>query len=412
MSYRQKFHFRMRILLFFLFFLSVGAGALFLKLYPQNNPWKQHKSEQIIQEKREVEFLLEGTKRLTQLWREGDVQGAWKTGQLKCPKSLGEPFVVGDDYLKCNPRYILCAMENKSFKIELDGEEREVVLAQNDYRLVTMANTTLRSWSRPLYKFELKLTRGKKTLPVLLEQDCHEVFLPERIYKYKNFLWDNYKANIFVDKFLVSFADVADWLKFGGEEKIELPKTEEGLSHFAHGLTIDQMKAYCAFKGKQLMTSVVFDAASMYPADLSNPEEEDVLNTPYPWTRKKAITQDEALCTKIYSEECLSRKAFSTFGTEAATWSGMFLSLGGPLEAMENPVDSYLNLKASSFYFPFSSPWHQLGLRAHWEGNGFRDRDFDWGENSKNKNRKPQKNIEEYQVGFRCLRTVYKDERP
>lgn len=402
----------MRILIFFILFSLVGALATFWAFFPQNGLWKQHKADQIVQEKREIEFLLEGSKRLSQLWREGDAEGLWKTGQMKCPKSLGKAFDVGDDYLKCNPRFILCALEDKALKIELNGEEREVRLNQADYRLVTPGNSSVRYLPRASYLFELRLEKSSKTLPLLLEDDCHEVFLPERIYKAKSFVWDNFKSNIFVDKFLVSFAQIADWMRFGGETKIELPKTQEELAGFAYGLSLDQMKSYCAFKGKQLMSSEFYDAASFYPADMANPEEEEITNAPYPWTRKKKITEDEALCSKIYSEECLERRPFKKFGTEAATWSGMFQSLGGPLEAMVNPIEPDKNLKASSFYFPFSSPWHQLSERAHWEGKETLPREFDWRQSAKEKWRQPQKNDDNMKIGFRCFRAVYKDERP
>ncbi len=400
----------MRILLFLIFILLVGASLSFYFLFPEMNFLSQHKSEQIIQEKRELEFLLEGAKRLSRAWREGDSEGLWKTNQLKCPNALGQAFVIGSDYLKCNPRYILCLMESKGLKIDLDGEEREVILQEADYHLITPANANVRNLARASYLFELRLSRSNKSLPLLLEEDCREVFLPERIYKYKNFIWDNYHANIFVDQYPVTFLEVADWLRFSPEEKnekIELPKIQAELSHYAYGLNLEQMKSYCAFKGKQLMSSEVYDAASFYPADLNNPQEELIVNAPYSWTRKKKITNEEALCSKIYSEECLTKAPLVPLSNEAATWSGMFLSLGGPLEALYNPVDPEQNLKASSFYFPFNSSWQQLGARAHWEGEETRERDFDWG-----KKQPRPKVLDGYQIGFRCMRTVYHHERP
>lgn len=400
----------MRVLLFLIFIFLVGAILSLAVLFPEMNLLARHKTEQIIQDKKELEFLLAGAKRLSQKWREGDSEGLWKTNQLNCPKSLGPAFQVGSEFLKCNPRYILCLMEEKGLKINIDGDEREVVLHEADYHLVTPANANIRNLVRASYLFELKLKNGTKSLPLLLEEDCREVFLPERIYKYKNFVWDNYHANIFIDKFPVTFMEISDWLRFSPQEgkiKFDLPKTQEGLAQYAHGLNMEQMKSYCAFKGKQLMSSEVYDAASFYPADLDNPQEETILNAPYPWTRKKKISGEEALCSKIYSEECLTKVPLIPLSNDATTWSGMFLALGGPLEALYNPVDPDLNLKASSFYFPFESSWQQLGLRAHWDGEGNTERDFDWG-----KGQLRPKALDQYQIGFRCMRTVYHDERP
>jgi len=400
----------MRIVLFIFFLLLVGASLALYILVPTEKWLPRYRTTQIMSEKRELEFLLEASKRLGKFWREGDAEGLWKTNKLNCPKALGTAFDVGNDYLKCNPRFILCLMEEKGLTIELDGEDRDIFLQKADYHLVTPSNAHISHLSRASYLFELKSSRGSKTLPLLLEDDCREVFLPERIYKYKDFVWDNYNANIFIDQYPVTFLEISDWLRFSSDkvgQNIKLPSTQKSLTQFAYGLTLDEMKSYCAFKGKQLMSSEIFDAASVYPADLNNPTEEVVTNAPYPWTRKKKITEDEALCSKIYSEECLKKKSFASFSNEATTWSGMFWALGGPLEALYNPVDSSLNMKASSFYFPFTSSWQQLAERAHWEGGETHERDFDWGKN----NERPTVN-DNLKIGFRCMRAVYLDERP
>src|SRR5690606_37806334 len=67
--------------------------------------------------------------------------------------------------------------------------------------------------------------QNHSSLTLLLEDSCHDTYLPQRFYAYGSALhhplpdeqswWDNLYQDIYVDKFLVSFRDIVEWVEYG-----------------------------------------------------------------------------------------------------------------------------------------------------------------------------------------------------
>ena len=155
------------------------------------------------------------------------------------------------------------------------------------------------------------------------------------------------------------------------------------------------MEDYCSYFGKQVLEARYFDAATFLPMDLNDTIPKKNNRSPYYWTKKRS--EFKADCNLLFAEECLTKKS-NRINNINPSWAGITDSMGGVLEAFRNPIDPESNLKASSFYFNFKSPWHKLGFRAHWDGEGFDLRHFDF------KGLNPEKNVNKFQVGFRCMR--------
>ena len=47
------------------------------------------------------------------------------------------------------------------------------------------------------------------------------------------------------------------------------------------------MKDYCSFKGKQLLQTHIWDAATFIPQDIHNNRKRVISKGPYPWTKKR-----------------------------------------------------------------------------------------------------------------------------
>jgi hypothetical protein len=155
------------------------------------------------------------------------------------------------------------------------------------------------------------------------------------------------------------------------------------------------MENYCSFKGKQLMLAHYFDAATFLPMDMNEVLPKKNNRSPYYWTKKKS--EYKADCNLVFAEECPAKKSFRLNMT-GPTWAGIMDPMGGVFEAFRNPIDPESNLKASSYYFNFKSPWHKLGFRAGWDGDGFELNHFDF------KGINPSVGVDKFKVGFRCMR--------
>jgi len=261
----------------------------------------------------------------------------------------------------------------------------------------------------------------KKTkLNILLENSCADTYLPNRTYgkgpfqSRNDWKWDNLNRAIYIDKFQVTNRDIKEWMEYDlTAPNIIIPKQSTALSAPTSNLTVVQMQRYCAFQGKQLLQAHFFDAATFY---LGRKRKSGILfRSQYPWTRKakssflyKAQNDleysfNKKYCSKIYSKECLNTTfPFYNHSTNSSSWMGIYQVFGGMLEYFDNPINQKQNINASSYYFPLTSRWHQLGVRSYWDGMHHAQKNFRW-----TKFGPPNIRSTQLKVGFRCMRNVH-----
>jgi len=288
------------------------------------------------------------------------------------------------------------------------------------YQVATRANANWPGAFHDGILVKLKIReRPGFSLEVELENNCNEAFLPQRKYALglgqkskKDFEWDSLGRVLAFDRFLVSNRDIVDWIEFGeGEESLLQKVKGKVLAAPATFLRQDEMQKYCQWRGKSIMSALVFDAASFFPLHVEEPVPNHVARGPYPWGRReqdsflfsiksgKEVIINEEKCNRVYAFECLNKIPFQFYSRHSVSWAGAYQVLGGYLEYLPNPVTPERNLKMSSFYFPFKSPWHRLGVRSFWDGKGHKHENFD-------QDVMPILDSNEYEVAFRCMRNV------
>jgi len=434
---------RVRYLLWIISLLTVVAILVWRYL------WQQEKEVQnVITQKKQIEILLTASEQLIRLWKDGDITGRWGRGLVDCQKELGDFKSSDESFLKCNPNFLQCYFSHYEYFYPASqapisvfykkGHSPHLVFAKRNkksglfYSIITrdLANDVDTPHYAVGVTLFLKETKNKMTL--LLEDNCHEILLPERKYtmgpvdfensKSAQLLWDNVGRKIFVDKNLVSNRDISEWITIGPSSFVEettilrskLTDWGDNLAAPASGLTRKQMAAYCQFRGKQLLEAHIFDAATFLPGEVATAKT--VFRSPSPWDKRWSDSlfaqadenYTENNCPKAYTRECLTIAPYKNFATTSTSWSGIYFPVGGVLESLRNPKSSTQNLKASSFYFDVKAIWHQLGYRAYWDGEGFDDRNFTWEflpeEFLPPESRVETQRNEDFQVGFRCMR--------
>ena len=345
-----------------------------------------------------------------------------------------ERRIVGEhqgDQGQCQPSFIQCFFEKRDKEkrphlvVEKQGRKFGVYAQKYTtgyYRIITRENTS--GVSIPNYAILVSLSlmmngrSSDSSLPVLLEDACGEVYLPQRIYAYgpylksKDWRWDNFSQNVYIDKNLVTYEDIDEWLDYNASQgemakeirrKVKWPKERLQWKRPVSGLSKKEMKHFCSFRGKQLLEAHYYDAATFHPGDFSNVKPLKNIRGPYPWTNKSMhfFSQNLEFCSKVFTKECLSgpggERVYEHYRKHSTSWIGMFEILGGVPEAVRNVIDPKKNLKASSYYFSADSSWHKLGMRAYWDGSAFEERNFDWIDVKKNL----------IEVSFRCMKFTY-----
>lgn len=356
---------------------------------------------------------------LTQIkdrWEQGDLENYYYRNKFSCPDLIKNGENIDSEYLKCNPNYLECYLQGKAkvnpkISVKVDGKEfwlnfkrsKEFVNVTKDDSV--KLNATISSFADKEFSIELQNT-------------CRDVYLPQRIYSAggidQNYVWDNFFQHIFIDRFYVTNLDVYLWKKVFNIKDIDV-STDPSLWHLpSTDLTLKQRKRFCNSYGKQLLQSHVLDAASFVPSDINDHMPDHVYKFPYPWTKKingiflyeKKIGNDFNIsqkdCTHAYVKDCLKFK-FKHFNTDSVSWMGVNYTLGYYMEVVENPFNSFQNLKASSFYFNSNSIWHEIGKRAHWDGEGFNLANFNFKESiDSTQEFAPSEQI--LQVAFRCMK--------
>jgi hypothetical protein len=379
-------------------------GGLFFR---QKNEFKKGIPDQFSQERESLNRLLQNSSEIHRIWRDGEDSRIWTAVKKDCQKyyKLNLPF--DESLLRCNPMLLQCyALFTKKLNFHFVkplGDNNKL------YKYMTKSNSGHVGLNSSGYLFTMEDNLSHKRLDFILSDQCHEVFLQNRIYAYgeevksiadpdqEDYRFDNFGQNIYIDRSLVSNAEINDWIDFGNphDTKNLLKKESNELFMPATQLTYKQMENYCSFKGRQVLLAHYADAATFLPMDLNELLPLKNARSPYYWTKKKSEFKED--CDLIYAEECLSKKPYR-LNINGPTWAGLMDSMGGVFEVFRNPIDPDSNLKASSFYFNFKSSWHKLGFRAGWDGEGFDLRHFDF------RGINPEQQVLKFQVGFRCMR--------
>jgi hypothetical protein len=368
------------------------------------------KTDQFVQDREAINRLLQNSSEIHRIWNEGEDSREWNLVKQECLKHFNITSTIDESLLRCNPillecNYLFNPKLNYHFIKPETGNEKNPKL----YRYLTKSNTNHVGLEQSGYLFTVEDKLSHKRLDLFLADQCQEVFLQNRVYAYgeeisgkpsedvEDYRFDNFNQNIYIDRHLVTNAEVNDWIDFGNSNFTKgLLKIEaDELFMPATGLNYSQMENFCSFKGKQMMQAHYFDAATFLPMDMDEVNPKKNSRSPYYWTKKKSEFKED--CSLLYAQECVRKKAYHLNST-TPSWAGIMDSMGGVFEVFRNPIDPESNLKASSYYFNFKSPWHKLGFRAGWDGEGFELRHFDF------KGINPELTVDKFQVGFRCMR--------
>lgn len=282
----------------------------------------------------------------------------WATGKYD-PDALKEcsDIPTFSDFVKCHPEPLLCQLKKSGLKVVSHDLKRngDLFLDLGDIKL-------------------------------LLKNKCHRVDLAEKIFSggprdFVNQIWDSYGQNISIDRFYVNTYQVARWknpqIKLSYEESIK-PAT---------GLSIKERFDFCLDQGGHLLKSHVMDATSFYPQE---GQVGLIKKSFYPWSKVSRLKKD---CESFNYKGC---PPISSMDRVGVSWNGVFHVLGSLPEVFQNPFLPKANLKVSHQELPAENPWHQLGLRATWEGRA----DFDFREKYLGKLDKTE---EIKGVAFRCM---------
>lgn len=330
-----------------------------------------------------------------------ELYGQWREGpeEWMCEEFFDPDIRYEKVYLRCNADLLRCRL----------GRVEHIHFRR-------FVGTPL--WNR--FGIVVGYTDGPLKREFILYDDCRQAVLPEGVYGLGEFrsrddlLWDNFGRNIAFDRTLVSRQDVLNWLDTADVERESALREANGGRSDRHlparGLLVGEMRAYCRFRGGRLMRAHVWDAAAFVPADPKKPGRDTTLRTPYPWTRdgrnsflERAERDDPPPepgdCLRAYVKGCepSSPRSGNVYGLPS--WSGMFQTLGGTMEATDNPLRPGRNLKVSSRELPPYSPWHRLGRRGGWDGRGLLPRNVNFGRHGMD-----EELTAPLEIGFRCMR--------
>ncbi len=346
----------------------------------------------------------------------------WQSPNLElrkqCRKTLSLAHDVPSEFFNCNPLLIECLATLKVSPLQLSFHKfsdhsfykrvhngSEDLLVDNGVKLIV---------SLP-ENSQLEVT-------AYLDNTCQETYLPQRTYSYadiysKDYLWDNENRHIFIDKFLVNNFQVYEWALLTEAKDLALTLAEKKEWHFVNTtLNRAQQESFCNYWGKQLLSAHVLDAGSFIPGSEASQFHTHVFKSRYHWTRKdretflykanrKQTVEIKAEdCYHAYTADCQKFYSLENAKAESSSWIGIYQVLGGHLESLNNPFDSFLNLKASSQYFSAAADWHQLGKRAHWEGEANDPKSFSWKTDRDAEKELLPHSQEFYPIAFRCMR--------
>lgn len=345
----------------------------------------------VADKERFTEVVLSGMPKLLERWHEGEEVPS------RCPELPVSPHAAPGFY-QCNPHAIECwarsgghvpvTLDGKTFKLKLRPafpEVREFADGKRHGRWVTRASlkNPVAPWSGLLVDVEVEGLSGHWRM--VLDDTCRGVELPQRRYSYgarperherlHEMDWDNDGRHLVIDRYLVSIADVNNWLALTPQAGLKLDPEKQRWPLPATQLTDEQRVAFCASQGKRVLEAHLWDAATMQPSRLERPFPNFVVKSWLPWTRDRrgSFFETAALatdwkprpedCALAYVKECEDAYSYQPHGTDNVSWIGLYHVLGGTPEEFRNPVEPGLKVKSSSRFLAAADPGHQLGRR-------------------------------------------------
>lgn len=303
---------------------------------------------------------------------------------FQCPEEVRHTPSIGKNYYRCNPHFWQCYWQggmkkNPSLTLQLMGTTYHV------YAKPSFPSNKIYSSQKRFYELRNKgihVNIGVKEIPefsqsLFLGDTCRDVLLPQRTYSYQKenkeiFLWDNIGKNIFIDRYYVTNRLINDWKVLRGRRDIETDRKEWPKPAL---LKIQDQKKYCQFFGKKLLNVLLFEAAAF-----SLPQDNSSILYHYrpqtPWNREidktflgQARREENFLLSSKHCGLALVKECPQKFYTsDSASWMGVNHILGYYPESLINFLEPKRNLKMSSYLFPASSEWHEIGKYSYWNG--------------------------------------------
>jgi hypothetical protein len=350
-----------KFLAFVVVFL-VLPGAVY---YFYANSEQAYKSRKMSFDQSFSEFLTQLNKR----WRYGDIEAYWGSDNFQCSDIPRAVEGMTPEVLKCNPAYLKCWLSGGLKKVNpiIKTKNHEFKADLKSFKLITRGDL----------KIDFLETSTNKEFSVRLERNCHQAYLPEKVYSSgpdgnSPDVWDNYGRQIFIDQYYVSNFDIKLW-------KTKVVKINSEDLKPALNLTKPEQKKYCNSRGKKLLQNHVFEASTFFPSIM---KKNYLFKSKVPWA--KVPNKDElrnfnkSNCIKNFTQECLDNMKLLNYSNLSASWNGVYHSLGSEIESFENIFHKSANLKVSSQFTSVDSLWNMNSRRGSWKGNNF-DRDsFDF----------------------------------
>ena len=334
----------------------------------------QEKTKHLIQDSKERLEVATTASELVALWRSGDPTMLAPF----CRDMFDVEVKYHDQYFRCNPDYMKCLLLQRPKFGDVDVSWLRVLSAQA---------------SRP-WGLVLKLELNKHIETLVLGDSCSQVELPKRHYSFKSndtdIHWDNFNQDIFIDKYPVNWRDIQEWTSTQNIKlsNVDLVNIDVRYRHLpAVGLKKTEMEEYCKYRGKEIASAQVFEAATYHPRNKKILRPKKIIRTPYPWSiytksdflfkaRKNRWKVNLEDCRKAYIKECAEIVPREQMNDDIPTWTGLHDTIGGVAEYLKNPFDENRNLFLSNSELKASSKWHELGKYAFWSGEGFSSNDF------------------------------------
>lgn len=330
-------------------------------------------------------------------WNEREVE-------QNCPILFQKMAHVGMELLRCNPEYLKCRVSKMPFDIQVEFGDKSGIGFNPVWRLYS------NSQEIPHSGILITLKKENFAKEIVLEDECHKVYLPQRRYRYIHsdqkelWYWDNFNRHIYIDRFMVNNQKIQTFNVVRGK-KFEDPKELAYMP--ATNVKLDDMKAYCFARGGHLLQAHVYDAATVYPKDTNEPRPETITLSPYPWSSNykteplfkwqegKSASKPKEICQRLRSSDCQQHQKYIG-ANNFETWMGLGDIMNGYSEVFDNPIEPNRNVQLFDVGLESKSRFFSLFNKIEWDNQDLEERNFEV-ENIEDKNIWPLK------LGFRCM---------
>jgi hypothetical protein len=350
---------------------------------------------------------------IDQLWFRGDEMDYGMKKKLNNCQGLNIEQ-LDPEFFKCNDLLLKCFLQEQSKHLQKYAIDLVEHTTGDPFHLQSASQMYANSFHQiDGVKIEFAFKNEKiENLALLLERNCHEKKLPEKIYKVTikpDWYWDNFGREIMLDKFLTNQMLVGQWSKHNqiNLSHIDLSQPDKT----AVGLNLWEQRQFCEFRGGRIIDLLTYEAMIFYPTSWDDPTLKSIKFYPYPWGRsarvnpfKNSTQPDPSDCSLLFSKNCKTRFNYNSWESNNISWMGTYQILGGPLETVENPFGKTM-VKLSSYYFHHNSDHQKNGEYAYWNGRQFKQLELTPLKLSGRVNQADR--IESQQmldIGFRCIR--------